>query len=189
MITIETRRLLIRNFGSDDADSLREMIVQKESSPYAVYDHEWPTSENEIKGIVAWFASQDHYLAVGLKETGKLIGFISLNPAGSEESIEFDIGYCLNSDYHNHGYATEGCQAVIDFAFQELKAASLTSGTAAHNGPSCRLLNRLGLKKISEGTTSFRKTPEGKPIEFVGWGFALSKEDWLDSQAEPGCKK
>ena len=185
MISIKTRRLLIRNFRADDADSLREMIVQKESSNYAVYDHKWPTSAEEIKGIVEWFASQDHFLAACLKETGRLIGYIGLNPAmgGSKESQAFDLGYCFNSDYHGLGYASEGCSAVIDFAFTDLNAGCLTGGTAAANIPSCRLLDRLGLKKISEETVSFRKTPDGKPIEFVGWRFALSREDWLKSQA------
>jgi RimJ/RimL family protein N-acetyltransferase len=147
-----------------------------------VYDQEWPTSQDEIQGIVDWFTSQDHYLAVCLKETGKLIGFISLNPAESVRSKAFDLGYCFNAEYHGFGYATEGCQAVINFAFRDLKADCLTSGTAAENGPSCRLLDRLGFKKISEGPVSFRKTPDGKPVEFVGWGLALSREDWLKSQ-------
>ena len=174
---IETTRLFLRNFRTDDAQPLREMIVQKESSEYAIYDHEWPTSLDEIKRITAWFAREDHYLAVCLKETGKLIGYICLNPAQETETRVFDLGYCFNSDYHGQGYATEACKAVIEYAFSDLQADSLTCGTAAANTPSVRLLDRLGFKKTGEETISFRKTPDGKPIEFTGYGFTLSQAD------------
>jgi [ribosomal protein S5]-alanine N-acetyltransferase len=183
MVAIKTTRLLLRNFKEDDAESLWELIVQKEASEYAVYDYAWPTSPDEIKGVTDWFASEDRYIAVCLKENGKLIGFIGLNPAEGAQSKVFDLGYCFNSDYHGQGYATEGCKAVIEFAFSELNAESLSSGTAAVNLPSCRLLGRLGFKKIGEGTASFRNTPDGKPIEFIGWEFALSREDWIKSRA------
>jgi [ribosomal protein S5]-alanine N-acetyltransferase len=176
MIAIETTRLLLRNFNKDDAEPLREMIVQKESSEYAPYDYEWPTALDEIKRITAWFASEDHYIAICLKETGKLIGYIGLNPVQGSESCVFDLGYCFNSDYHGQGYASEACRAVIEYAFSDLKAESLTCGTAAANTPSCRLIDRLGFKKTGEETISFRKTPDGKPIEFTGYGFMLSKE-------------
>lgn len=179
---IETERLLIRNFVSSDWRDLQEMIIQKEASEYAVYDHQWPTSEGEIRGIVDWFASGDSFLAVCLKDGAKLIGFIALNRAG-EGSSEFDLGYCLNSDYHGQGYATEGCLAVLDHAFRELGADRVTSGTAEANVPSCRLLARLGMKKVGEGKGSFRKTSEGEPIEFRGYLFALSRDEWLGSRA------
>jgi RimJ/RimL family protein N-acetyltransferase len=182
MIAIETMRLLLRNFGSDDAEPLREMILQKESSEYAIYDYEWPTSLDEIQHITAWFASEDHYMAVCLKETGKLIGYIGLNPAQDKESKVFDLGYCFNSDYHGQIYASEACRAVIEYAFSGPEADSLTCGTAAANGPSCRLIDRLGFKKIGEETISFRKTPDGKSIEFTGFGFAMSRDEWVGSK-------
>jgi [ribosomal protein S5]-alanine N-acetyltransferase len=178
MIAIETTRLLLRNFNKDDAEPLHEMIVQKESSQYAPYDYEWPTSLDEIKGITAWFASEDHYIAVCLKESGKLIGYICLTPGQDEESHVFDLGYCFNSDYHGRGYASEACRAMIEYVFSDLAADSLTCGTAAENTPSRRLIDRLGFKKVGEETISFRKTPEGKPIEFTGYWFTLPKDSW-----------
>ncbi|MGE5604095.1 MAG: GNAT family N-acetyltransferase [Bacteroidota bacterium] len=175
MKVIETERLIIRNFETDDWKALQEMIIQKESSEYAIYDHPWPTSENEIKGIVEWFSKGDKFLAVCLKETGKFIGFISLNG----ENTEFDLGYCFNFDYHGNGYATEGCIVLLDYAFTNLNAETIKSSTAADNQPSCNLLYRLGMKKISEGIASFNKTSEGKPIEFIGYTFALTRNEWL----------
>jgi RimJ/RimL family protein N-acetyltransferase len=184
MVAIETERLAIRNFSGDDWQDLQEMITQYQSSAYAVYDHQWPTSTEEIKGIAKWFADGDSFLAVCLRETGKLIGFISLNGSEKEDCQEFNLGYVFNFDYHGKGYATEGCGALISYAFEQFGADKIVTGTAAANHPSCQLLKRLGMRKTGESTGSFRKTPDGKPIEFVGFSFALSKDEWLEHHQE-----
>lgn len=178
MESIRTERLEIRNFKTDDWETLHEMIVQYESSEVAVYDQKWPTSLDEIKGVAEWFASGDSYLAVYLKDTGRFIGFICLNPEEKQGNREFNIGYVFNFDYHGKGYATEGCRAMLDRAFGSLLADRVVTGTAATNHASCRLLERLGFKKTGESTGSFRNTPDGKPIEFLGYAYAISKDEW-----------
>jgi RimJ/RimL family protein N-acetyltransferase len=179
LTALETDRLAIRNFHADDWRDLHEMIVQYQASEYAQYDHQWPTGMDEIKGIAEWFAEGDSYLAVCLKTTGKLVGFIALNRREKQDDLEFGLGYVFNADYHGRGYATEGCRAVLDYAFGQLGADRVSTGTAAANHPSCRLLRRLGLRETGQGTSSFRKTQEGKPIEFVSLSFAISRDEWL----------
>jgi ribosomal-protein-alanine N-acetyltransferase len=179
MIMMETERLVIRNFNINDWKDLHEMIAQYQSSEYAIYDHEWPTSIEDIKGIAKWFADGDNYLAVCLKNTHKLIGYIALNHDKKDDLLEINLGYCFNFDYHSKGYATESCQALIDYVFEQLGADRIVTGTASANHPSCRLLNRLGMKKIDENIGSFRNTPDGKPIEFIGFSFVLSRDEWI----------
>lgn len=62
--------------------------------------------------------------------------------------------------------------------FTDLNAEKLVTGTAIENQPSCNLLNRLGLKRISEKVGSFRETPDGKPIEFIGVIYELTLDEW-----------
>lgn len=182
MIRLETERLLVRNFRASDWQALHEIITQYQSSDMAAYDHEWPTAPEKIEEIAAWFAQGDHFLAVCLKDTDRLIGMASLNPEKAEPP-EFNLGYIFGSAYHGKGYATESCRALLGHAFTQLQAQRVVTGTAAANGPSCRLLARLGFQKTSEGTGSFRKKPDGQPIEFLGYGFALSRDDWPGSPA------
>jgi [ribosomal protein S5]-alanine N-acetyltransferase len=179
MTRLETERLILRNFEADDWPALQEMTLQFESSAYAAYDYAWPTSAEEIRNVAEWFARGERFLAVCLKPAGRLIGSISLTPTEEPGCVTFDLGYRFNLDHHGKGYATEGCRAVIDHAFRQLGADRVASGTAAANQPSCRLLQRLGMTKRGEGTASFRKTPEGKPIEFVDYSFAITREEWL----------
>ena len=122
MVSLETPRLVLRNFTADDWKALHEMIVRYQASEYAAYDQQWPTSAQEVKGVAEWFASGDHFLAACLKNAGQLIGFVALNPEGGEESREYNLGYVFHSGYHGHGYATEACQAVLERAFGELQA-------------------------------------------------------------------
>lgn len=176
MVFIKTNRLEIRNFVIDDFRDLQEIIISKESSEYAVYDHEFPTSDNEVKGITDRFAKGNKFLAVSELSLNKVIGYVCLN---GENDKELDLGFCFNSVFNGKGYATEACIAVINYAFNTLCVERLVSGTANLNYPSCRLLNRLGFSKTSESTHSFRNTPEGDPIEFIGSSFLLKKDEWM----------
>ncbi|MHB1357575.1 MAG: GNAT family N-acetyltransferase [Anaerolineae bacterium] len=178
MVNLETERLIIRNFASEDWEALHEMIVQYQSSKLAAYDGRWPTSSEEFKGIAAWFAQSDGFMAVCLKDSGRFIGFVATNPEGDKDKGEYNLGYIFDSDYRHKGYATEACRAVISYAFNQLQAKKIVTGTAAVNYASCRLLERLGFKKTGESTLSLRNTPDGKPIEFLGYSFTTSRDEW-----------
>jgi len=173
-----TERLVIRNFQASDWKALHEMIVQYQSSEYAAYDQPWPTSPEEIKGVTEWFASGDSYLAVCLREEDPFIGFVALNPRRGEDGRAYSLGYVFHPDYRGQGYATEACRAVLSNAFDRLRAQRVISGTAAADRPSCRLLERLGFQKAGESTASFRNAPDGRPIEFLAYSYALSREEW-----------
>ena len=169
MISIKTKRLTINNFTSVDWQGLKEIIISYEQSPYAIYDHQWPTTDKQLQNICAWFAKANEFLAVRLNET--LIGYISLNK--TEEQGVYNIGYNFNSKYHKKGYAIESCRAIINFAFNNLKALKLMTGTAEKNGPSNNLLKQLGFISVGENICSFRNDTSGKAIEFNAINYEL----------------
>jgi len=175
---METERLIVRNFRASDWQALYEIIVQYQASELAPYDHQWPTSHEEIRRITEWFASGDSFLAVCLKDLSQLIGFVRLNPEEGEGQRDFNIGYVFNFDFHGLGYATEACRAVLSRAFGQLQADRVVTGTAALNQTSCRLLERLGFQKIGEEIASFKTAEDGKPIEFLGYRYAISRDEW-----------
>ena len=129
MISLETDRLIIRNFYPDDWQELQDLSIHYGASEYARYDHKWPTAIEDVKGMAEWFAAGDRFHAVCIKETGKLIGLVS--SSGKEEaSGVFGLGYVFHPAYHGQGYGSEGCRAVLDHAFRELGAQQITSNTA-----------------------------------------------------------
>lgn len=178
MTTLETRRLIIRNFGPDDWQGLQAMIVKYQQSEYARYDHKWPVGTEEIKRIVEWFAADDSYLAVSLKTTGRFIGFIALTPGTEKGGKEYKLGYVFDADYQRRGYALEGCREVLGWAFGPLAAARMVASTAAANRPSCQLLNRLGMRQTGRSTGVFETGPDGEPFRFPALSFAVTRQEW-----------
>jgi RimJ/RimL family protein N-acetyltransferase len=175
MRELYTERLTIRNFTPDDVKDLQEIIISKEASNYAIYDHEFPTSLDEVKKINHRFSLGDKFLAVYEPTDQKVIGFVCLN---GESKDMLDLGFCFNALYEGKGYATEASTAVINYAFNTLQVERLESGTANLNDPARRLLQRLNFSKQNEEVLSFRKTLDGKPIEFIGSTYLLEKDDW-----------
>ena len=163
MLSIETDRLLIRNFRPDDWQELQEMSIKYQASEAAKYEDRWPTSAEGVKGMAAWFARGDEYLAVCLKTSGKLIGLVAIDRRKQQGSRVHNLGYVFRPDYHGQGYAAEGCHAAMAHVFGELAADGILTGTRLENATSVRLLERLGLKPR-----------EGHPGEFT-----ISREEWL----------
>lgn len=174
-VCVATRRLLLRNFTSDDWRDLLEIASDKAASPYAIYDYQFPTSEDEVRKIAAWFAGQDAFWAVCELSTRKVIGYIHL---GGETEKERDLGYTLHSAWWGKGYAAEACTATVNYAFASLGVERIASVTADMNYPSVSLLKSLGFRKIAGGLASFARTPEGNPIEFMYSSYSLEKADW-----------
>ncbi|HEX2979288.1 MAG TPA: GNAT family N-acetyltransferase [Anaerolineaceae bacterium] len=178
MISLETDRLIIENFKPGDWEALYDLILWYEASEFAACDHPWPTDPEEVQKVVAWFAGGDQFLRVSLKDDGRFIGFFALNPEPEQDGRTFNLGVLLHPSAHGRGIATEAGKAIVDYAFEQLQAAWIVSGTAVANQASCGLLARLGLRKIGEQTASFRTTDDGQPIEFLGGLYAISRAEW-----------
>ncbi|MBN2393277.1 MAG: GNAT family N-acetyltransferase [Anaerolineae bacterium] len=161
MITLETDRLIIRDFRPDDWQELLELAIRYQASEYAKYDHPWPTTEEEVRGMAEWLSGEEGFRAVCLKSTGKLIGLLNIDRKKDVEEREHGFGYVFHPDYHNQGYATEACQAGISQIFGPWKAERICTGTHPNNTPSVRLLRKLGFREVGEGE------------------FAISREEWL----------
>lgn len=178
MEPIETERLVLRNFTPGDEQALSQTITRYQATEYARYDRPWPSTSDEIKSIVEWFAGGDDFLAVELKNGGSFIGLLALNPEEENCPQAFNLGFIFDTRYHRRGYAGEACRAVLERAFAYLQAARVVSGTAAANLPACRLLEKLGFHKTVEYTVSFRTTAASQAGEFLGLHYTIEKKDW-----------
>jgi len=186
MEPIETDRLTIRNFVPEDWRDLLEVAIKYQAYEYAKYDITWPTDEEGVQRMANWLSggpegAGDRFVAVCLKSTGKLIGLISIDP--KQVGVEYGFGYVFHTDYHGQGYATEACRAMVDHVFESLNAHCLTTGTAAVNQPSCRLLERLGFQVIERKRTVAHHEPdEGGPIEFETLILRLNRQQWTEQR-------
>jgi [ribosomal protein S5]-alanine N-acetyltransferase len=164
MKSLETDRLVIRNFRDADWQALQRMIVAYQASDAAKYEDRWPTSEEDMKNIASWFAGGDAYLATCLRSTGELIGFVAIERRDNPDRLLHNLGYIFNPAHYGKGYATEACRAAMIYVFGELGADGFLTGTHPENEASIRLLKRLGFSYIENG-------------EYI-----LSRAEWLAQQ-------
>ena len=179
MVRIESDRLIIRNFKVNDWERLAEIGMHYEASELAKYDYgPWPNSPDAYVEIAKDWSKKNEFVAVELKREQTLIGFIAM---GQDETGEYNLGYNFHPEFRGYGYAFEACQAVIRYLFEVIGVDRIRSGTAKVNASSLTLLKRLGFLEQGESTLAFRKDSEGKPLEFTGIDFILTREDWMKS--------
>lgn len=152
MITIETERLLLRPFTADDLHAIYAVLSRR-----AVwqYDPGKPRSLDETRTLLdRWIADYEHLgfgrFAVVLKETGAIIGYCGLQwlllDHGVYKSPEVEIFYALTPEYWGQGFITEAAQAVIQFAFSEIKLKRIVSTALGDNTRSIGVMRRLGMR-------------------------------------------
>jgi RimJ/RimL family protein N-acetyltransferase len=88
-------------------------------------------------------------LAMERREDKRVIGEALLFNFENERT-RAEIGYGLGRPAWGHGYATEAVRPLVDFGFRELGLRRIGAIIDPRNGPSARVLQRLGFSH--EGT-------------------------------------
>jgi len=176
---LETQRLWIRLFQREDQEEFNELIRDKMASPDCIWDAPFPTDDLGLRDVLAFFSGKDEFYAVTLKETKRLIGFLTLNRC-EEQSVR-NLGFCLHTEFRGKGYAREACEALIVHARDTMRLKKLVSGTAEENLPSVRLLDRLGFRILSRDIARLPQKGGGPPLEVAGYSLELSLERLCES--------
>lgn len=61
-----------------------------------------------------------------------------------------EIGWTLAEPFWGKGYATEAARAVLEYAFGALQLGVVYAQTSDSNGPSTRMMQRLGFSRLPE---------------------------------------
>ena len=119
-MTIETARLILRPFLETDAEDVYEYLKEPSASCFACMKL---GSLNEAREEMRKrLPETEYYLAVTLKENGKVIGEICAYPETGEPHADvgaprdtFSRCWMLNERYQGRGYAFEAAQAFFDY--------------------------------------------------------------------------
>ncbi|MBT5612228.1 MAG: GNAT family N-acetyltransferase [Lentisphaerae bacterium] len=166
MIRIETKRLILRPFTADDWRDFGELSVYWAAAPGPAFD-KWPTSEEASKGSVAYMSTSDKYLAMSLRESGKVVGLLAMN--GAEEGGEFDVGHVILSTYQDNDHDREALQALIQHCFDTQGIPAVITHNADH-APQLAPLKSLGF------TT---KDPKDRGT------LVITRQEWDERQRQP----
>lgn len=146
---LETERLILRDFVEEDW----QRAFEYESNPLYLRYYEWTerTPEGVREFIDRFLAHQQqkprikYQLAMVLKSNHLLIGSCGVR-MDKADAVEANIGYELDPDYWNQGYATEAAHAIVDFGFQHFGVHRIWAECIADNIGSAHVLEKLGMK-------------------------------------------
>jgi RimJ/RimL family protein N-acetyltransferase len=145
-----TKRLLIRPISITDKNDLFKYRSDPETFKYLSFI---PKSVNDIEEFIAkstkkinvsgtWFQ-----FVILLKESKILIGDIGVHFLDDQPHSQVEIGYTLNPDYRNNGYAREALIEIIDYLFTALEKHRITASIDPANQASINLIEKLGFRK------------------------------------------
>jgi len=147
--TIETERLVLREFREDDVDELYRQRTDREVRQYVSkpLDPDKEFTLNMIKEIIQSFKDKKGLnWVIEHKETGKWMGSfgfwnIMLNHGRAE------IGYSLNKEFWRQGYMYEVLKTCLPFAFEKAGIHTVMACTDPRNEASWKLLEKLGFRR------------------------------------------
>ena len=155
-----TKRLRLTPFVADDLDLALEMWTDPDVVKYVGE----PVTESEIrKGMPSWIKRGGNggigIWCIADRRTGEKLGDSYLLPLpidnddtdfelvvmGEMPDAEIEIGYFLKRSAWGRGYATEACERLLRFAFQEVSLNEVVASFDAENVASIRVLEKCGL--------------------------------------------
>lgn len=150
---LTSERLGFRNWTQNDLPEFAAM----NSDPKVMEHFPKKLTEEETNTFIARLQNhyKEHgynYFATELLESGEFIGFIGLAYQTYETAFTpaIDLGWRLKKEAWGNGYATEGAQRCLVFAFDELKLDHLIATCTEKNLKSEKVMKKIGMEKLAE---------------------------------------
>lgn len=146
-IIYESKRLFFREMNFTDHILIKKILQNSE----VMYAWEKIFSDQEVTEWIKRNRSRykhdryGYYLAIE-KETGQLIGQIGLISESIEGQLLVGIGWILDKNFWGQGYATEGANATLAYAFDQFNIDEIVALIRPNNANSIRVAERLGMK-------------------------------------------
>ena len=150
MKTIETERLILRDWNVDDVDDLYDYAKNPNVGPHGGWKpHESKTESLEIMQTL--FINKYESWAIVYKENGRVIGSIGYELDMKRQDINCkELGYAMGEDYWGRGLMTEAAKVAIRYGFEELELDMVSIYRNPQNIRSGRVIEKCGF--IYEGT-------------------------------------
>jgi RimJ/RimL family protein N-acetyltransferase len=169
---LETERLLLRPWRSDDIDANTAMLSDPGTARFIVPDGKPVTTaldgwRNAAVMAGHWALHGFGMFAVEEKSIGKYIGRVGpLSPPGWPG---FEVGWGIAPEFRGRGYAVEAARASIDWVFATFELDEIVHCIEGANAASQGVARRLGARKSHE-IDLFGKTADL---------WVTSRESWL----------
>jgi RimJ/RimL family protein N-acetyltransferase len=181
---IETKRLLIRPFATEDAADLARRRSDPEVAKYQNWTPPYTVerAETMVASIVAMGEPENGewwMAAVCDRTSGEVLGDLALHM--SEDGRTAEIGYTFASENWGKGYASEAVDAFLGYLFDELDVTRVFGMLHPDNPGSAMVLERNGFLFEGHTRSSFWLNDEVSD----DWIYGLLRPDWDDWKNRP----
>ena len=174
---ITTKRLVVRSFNEEDADSFHARRSDPEVAKYQNWVTPFPRGDSDqiVAGVAAmagptpgewWMA------AVEDRHTGDIYGDLALHL--SDDGHIAEVGYTFDSRHWGNGYAVESLDPLVAYLFEELDVTRVFGMLHPDNPASAMVLERTGFRFEGHTRRSFRLDDEVSD----DWIYGMVREDW-----------
>jgi RimJ/RimL family protein N-acetyltransferase len=164
---LRTDRLCLRRWRLDDRVAFARLNADPRVMEF--FPRLLATAESDamVDRIEAHFQTHGFgWWAIEIPGITQFAGFVGLAiprfTAAFTPCVE--IGWRLDADYWNHGYATEGARAALEFGFQTLRLQEIVSFTVPANVRSRRVMEKIGMTHSEADDFEHPVLPEGHPL-------------------------
>ncbi len=98
--------------------------------------------------------------------------------AAQAVGVQAELGWCFDPSVAGRGYATEAVRELLQVAFVGLGLRRVTAFCFADNGPSWRLMERVGMRRETHNVRDSLHRSSGW---LDGFGYALLADEWRDA--------
>jgi len=150
---IQTSRLLIRPFRTDDADAFVAFMTDAEATTEFMFETEQKTPEGArafFEAVTASYQTESPYFACAVDVAGR-DGFVGMCGISGLPKGEFECWACLSPQHRGRGYATEALRALIDRCFAHYSIDVFRACISPRNPASIALARRLGMEYAGRG--------------------------------------
>jgi len=168
-ITLETSRLILKQFCEEDGKYLFELNSDPDVVKFtgeSVYTDMSEVNKSLARNLEQYRKYRQGRLSVFIKQTGEYIGWCGLRYF--PESGNTDVGYRLMKKYWGKGYATEAAEACLDYGFKTLDLQEITATAMKENTASINVFHKLGLKYSHDDDCGCQP----------GVVYKITKEEW-----------
>jgi len=168
---LKTEHLILRPFILEDAPAVQRLAGDKDiASTTLRIPHPYEDGIAEV-----WISKHQEELekgeqvtfAIAHREEQYLIGAIGLSGI-SQEHETAEVGYWIGKPYWNQGYCTEAVEAMLQYAFEELKLNRVYARHFKRNPASGRVMQKVGMKHEGCLRQHFKKWGDYEDSEMYG---------------------
>jgi ribosomal-protein-alanine N-acetyltransferase len=148
-IRVESDRLSLREYALADVAAVHAYASDPSVTRFLVWG---PNTADDTRQFIARAVARSESLdrisfnlAVIHNESQRLIGGAALRVVDRERQ-HAEIGYLLNREFWNQGYATEAARALLGFGFNRLRLRRISATCEPDNRASARVLQKAGMQ-------------------------------------------